>query len=299
MGGVDWSSRITALFGPRGWLPGPAFRARFAWAARRHPGQRNHPAHHQRVTQELTVSLVDPAANPTELSAAPARATLTAASGSATAQAALAIDLGGPQGPHGRRPFFPPIGPRPGWKRLSFREQAPRNDADRFRRGLRAGRLPRHPGDTISQRRTATRQHSYYVRARRRHSGAAIGGIANSATYRTALSPGMVVAVFGANLAGATDTASGSPLPYSLDGVSAAVNGIAAPLVYVSPTQVNLQIPYEVGAGPAVLGITNNGQVGGFQLQISAAAPGILADVDGNLSPFFGRGSGREPLRCF
>jgi len=40
----------------------------------------------------------------------------------------------------------------------------------------------------------------------------------------------MVVAVFGSNLAGSTYTASGNPRPYSLGGVSAAVNGIAAPL---------------------------------------------------------------------
>jgi uncharacterized protein (TIGR03437 family) len=116
-------------------------------------------------------------------------------------------------------------------------------------------------------------------------SGAAIGSVVNPATYSTAVSPGMLVAVFGTNLASAASTASGSPLPYSLGGVSAAVNGIAAPLAYVSPTQVNLQIPYEVGAGPAVLGIDNSGQIAGFQFQVSASAPGIFADANGSLSP--------------
>jgi uncharacterized protein (TIGR03437 family) len=115
--------------------------------------------------------------------------------------------------------------------------------------------------------------------------GMAIGGVANPATYSAAVSPGMLVAVFGANLASAASTASGNPLPYSLGGVSAAVNGIAAPLAYVSPTQVNIQIPYEVGAGPAVLGIDNHGQIAGFQFQISASAPGIFADANGSLIP--------------
>jgi len=114
---------------------------------------------------------------------------------------------------------------------------------------------------------------------------AAIAAVANSATYSAAVSPGMVVAVFGTNLAGSTNTASGNPLPYSLGGVSVAVNGIAAPLAYVSPAQVNLQIPYEVGAGPAVLGIENNGSIAGFQFQVSASAPGIVADATGNLFP--------------
>jgi uncharacterized protein (TIGR03437 family) len=56
-------------------------------------------------------------------------------------------------------------------------------------------------------------------------------------------------------------------------------------LAYVSPTQVDIQIPYEVGAGPAVLGIDNNGQIAGFQFQISASAPGIFADAGGYLVP--------------
>jgi uncharacterized protein (TIGR03437 family) len=113
----------------------------------------------------------------------------------------------------------------------------------------------------------------------------AITAIANTATYSASVSPGMVVAIFGSNLANTTAAATGNPLPYSLDGVTAAVNGIPAPIVYVSPTQVNVQIPYEAGAGPAVLGIANNGQIAGFQFPISAAAPGIFADSNGNLSP--------------
>jgi uncharacterized protein (TIGR03437 family) len=55
-------------------------------------------------------------------------------------------------------------------------------------------------------------------------------------------------------------------------------------LLYVSPNQVNIQIPYEVGAGPAVLGIRNNGQVAGFQFQVAPSAPGIYTDGNGNLA---------------
>jgi len=56
-------------------------------------------------------------------------------------------------------------------------------------------------------------------------------------------------------------------------------------LVYVSPTQLNLQIPYSAGSGPAVLGINNNGQIAGFQFNISPSAPGIFGDASGNLVP--------------
>lgn len=47
---------------------------------------------------------------------------------------------------------------------------------------------------------------------------------------------------------------------------------------------MNIQIPYEAGAGPAVLGINNNGQAAGFQFQIAPSAPGIYSDGNGNLA---------------
>ena len=98
-------------------------------------------------------------------------------------------------------------------------------------------------------------------------SGTTITGVANAASFKASFSPGMLLSVFGANLSNATQSAAGSPLPYSVAGVSATVNGVAAPVFYASPTLLNIQIPYAEGAGPAVLGINNNGQIAGFQFQ--------------------------------
>ncbi len=116
-------------------------------------------------------------------------------------------------------------------------------------------------------------------------SGTLITGIGNAASYQATASPGMLLSVFGKNLADSTAQASGSPLPYSLGGVTATVNGIGAPLLYVTPSQLNIQIPYSTGAGPAVLGINNNGQIAAFQFQIAPSAPGVFADASGNLIP--------------
>ncbi len=101
-----------------------------------------------------------------------------------------------------------------------------------------------------------------------------IDGITNTFSYQTTFAPGMLLSVYGANLAGATDQQRGAPLPTQLAGVSASVNGLIAPLYYVSPAQVNLQIPYEVPTGPAVLAINNNGKVATFRFTVAAAAPG-------------------------
>ena len=116
-------------------------------------------------------------------------------------------------------------------------------------------------------------------------SGTSIAAVANAASYKTTVSPGMLLGIFGANLANATSTASGNPLPYSLAGASVTVNGVAAPILYASPTFLDIQVPYEAGAGPAVMGVNNRGQIAAFQFEIAPSSPGIFADANGNLVP--------------
>jgi uncharacterized protein (TIGR03437 family) len=115
-------------------------------------------------------------------------------------------------------------------------------------------------------------------------SSISIAGVANAASGQSTGAAGMLLSVFGTGLAGAAQSTSGNVLPFSAGAVSATVNNLAAPLLYVSPNQVNIQIPYEVGAGPAVLGIDNNGQVAGFQFQVAPSAPAIYSDGNGNLA---------------
>jgi uncharacterized protein (TIGR03437 family) len=113
-----------------------------------------------------------------------------------------------------------------------------------------------------------------------------ITSLGNSATGTGNGAPGGLLSIFGTGLAKTTAIASvPSGIPSSLGGVSAAVNGIAAPVLYVSPTQVNVQVPYEVGAGPAVIGLTNEGGVVGAQFQMAPAAPGIFVDANGTVAP--------------
>jgi uncharacterized protein (TIGR03437 family) len=102
-----------------------------------------------------------------------------------------------------------------------------------------------------------------------------IFGMRNNASGSVAFAPGMQVAVYGSGLAPTTQQTSRIPLPFSLAGVSATVNGISAPVYSVSSGQIDIQIPYETGAGTAVLAINNNGQVGSFEFPVSASAPGI------------------------
>jgi uncharacterized protein (TIGR03437 family) len=119
-------------------------------------------------------------------------------------------------------------------------------------------------------------------------SGATIGGVSNGASFRPAFAPGMILSIFGQQLAPSTQLAAGLPLPLSLAGVSASVNGVPTPLYFVSSGQINLQVPYETGAGTAVLGVNNNGTVASLTFPVSAAAPGLFTDPahPGALLPF-------------
>jgi uncharacterized protein (TIGR03437 family) len=52
-------------------------------------------------------------------------------------------------------------------------------------------------------------------------------------------------------------------------------------------------VPYTIGAGPAVLGVNNNGQIAAFGFVASPSSPGIFADANGNVlpNPVVNRGS--------
>ena len=68
------------------------------------------------------------------------------------------------------------------------------------------------------------------------------------------LPQGGIVSLFGTNLAKSTATAGSVPLPIVLpaaqgQGTRVMIGNIPAPLFYVSPNQINLQVPLEL-AGP-------------------------------------------------
>ncbi len=113
-----------------------------------------------------------------------------------------------------------------------------------------------------------------------------VSGITSAASFQKAYAPGMIVAMFGQNLAASTPAPPGSPLPTQLAGTSVTVNGIPAPLYYVSPTQVNLQIPYEVNTLTAIVKVTANGQTATSLLPMSAHAPEVFGDTNNLLVPY-------------
>jgi uncharacterized protein (TIGR03437 family) len=106
--------------------------------------------------------------------------------------------------------------------------------------------------------------------------------IVNAASYQKGLAPGSLFTIFANNLSGGTATAASVPWATSWNGISVKIDGIAAPLGYVSPTQINAQVPFEVAPGTAQLTVQSNGTTSGpVGLTIQSAAPGVFMYAGG------------------
>ena len=122
-------------------------------------------------------------------------------------------------------------------------------------------------------------------------SGSTLAGGGDAA----AIAPGSIVAVTGTNLSYHTAAADASqnPLPTKLGGTQVYFNGIAAPLVLVSPTVVNAQIPWELGDTTSINAYVRSESDSGsvivttpVAVTIVTANPGIYARP--NTSPSVG-----------
>ncbi|HHN73210.1 MAG TPA: hypothetical protein ENK13_03885, partial [Thermopetrobacter sp.] len=103
-------------------------------------------------------------------------------------------------------------------------------------------------------------------------------GVVNGAGFHQGpVAPGSLVSVFGQGFGTATVSADEAPFPTTLAGVTVSANGIDVPLVFVSPTQINFQLPVEIQPGEAEL-VVKFGDAASepHRFQVSRAAPGIF-----------------------
>ncbi|MGA2136914.1 MAG: hypothetical protein ABSH50_31880 [Bryobacteraceae bacterium] len=84
-----------------------------------------------------------------------------------------------------------------------------------------------------------------------------IGNVASYAVNATP--PGSVFALFGVNLATKDAQATSVPLPPTLLTTTVTVNGTSVPLFYVSPGQIDAQMPWEIPGGSVASVVVKNG----------------------------------------
>jgi len=116
------------------------------------------------------------------------------------------------------------------------------------------------------------------------------GGVVNAASYLGgSVAPGEMVTIFGSGtgpdtLAGLQLLSSGK-LATTIAGVQVLFDGVPAPLIYVSSTQVSCVVPYEVSgkSSTTMQVVFQNQNSSGVILPVTAAAPGIFtADSSGS-----------------
>jgi trimeric autotransporter adhesin len=120
-------------------------------------------------------------------------------------------------------------------------------------------------------------------------SPAAVNAIANSATNRAgAVAPGEIVVLYGSGLGPQQLTVfqadAAGIVSSSLAGTQVFFNGIPAPIIYTSSTQLSVVVPYGVTGGGAQLNVSNTTTqafASGY-VAVTAASPGIFtADSSG------------------
>lgn len=122
------------------------------------------------------------------------------------------------------------------------------------------------------------------------------GGVVNAAKYTADLAPGAMTSVFGTNLAAATtlpNIGTARILPADIAGVSveitdSAAKTVKAPLYFISPGQINFQMPFGLAPGAVQVRVkTPKGASAPAAALIQPAAPALFTvDGTGSGEPF-------------
>jgi uncharacterized protein (TIGR03437 family) len=127
---------------------------------------------------------------------------------------------------------------------------------------------------------TATMDRPHNIRAQiHRVSSDGIDAVRNAAgeTPEAAVAPGSIVSIYGPKLAPATEIGPDSPLAQTLGSLTVTIGERMLPLFFVSPGQINAQLPSDLAAGGQTLVVHAEGQpdaAGLFTVQRNA--PGLF-----------------------
>jgi uncharacterized protein (TIGR03437 family) len=104
-------------------------------------------------------------------------------------------------------------------------------------------------------------------------------GVTSAASFTPAgspIAPGEFIALFGSGLAKGNETAV-PPYPSSLNGVSVLINNAAAPIYFVSATQIDCLVPYGTQGPTATVVVQNGTNSNTVTVPVAETAPGIFS----------------------
>jgi uncharacterized protein (TIGR03437 family) len=112
--------------------------------------------------------------------------------------------------------------------------------------------------------------------------------VTNLADGSGAVAPGSLVKIEGVDLSPVNLASRERPLPTALGESCITVNGLPIPLIFVSGTEINAQLPFEVLGATTLILRTPGGVSDNFNLTVNSTAPSIfrtmLAGLDGQIA---------------
>jgi uncharacterized protein (TIGR03437 family) len=109
-----------------------------------------------------------------------------------------------------------------------------------------------------------------------------ITGAVSAADLKSPVAPGGLMAVLGMNLSGSNIATNEVPLPTVIGDSCLTVNGAPTHMLFVSPTQVNAELPAQASGSVALVMHTPGGVSNTFFLTVLTAAPAVfLTTIDG------------------
>ncbi len=103
-----------------------------------------------------------------------------------------------------------------------------------------------------------------------------IASVVSAADGSPALAPGGLISVYGQNLSPVNQGSSEVPLPTALASSCLTVNGFPVPVLFVSPAQINAQMPFEAIGDVTLILHTAGGVSGNYNLQVQPGAPSVF-----------------------
>jgi uncharacterized protein (TIGR03437 family) len=103
-------------------------------------------------------------------------------------------------------------------------------------------------------------------------------------TPSTAVAPGSIISIFGVSLASAVEVGPVNPLAQSIAGTTVTINNSILPLLFVSPQQINAQLPSSLADGNYTLEVQAGESAVSGTLTVSRNAPGLFFNTVGSTS---------------
>lgn len=113
-----------------------------------------------------------------------------------------------------------------------------------------------------------------------------LDSLVNAGDFTKPVAPGGLVSIFGSQLSPITLASTDVPLPTVLADSCLTANGVVLPMIFVSPTQINAQLPFQISGNTDIVLRTPGGISDVLRIVIQPAAPAVF--VSGTAGPITG-----------